>query len=207
MSERGFAATSIGAICTATGLTAPTIYWHFGSKDGLLAAVVARSVDAWYGDLESAMAEGDQPDGTRSLAAALDRFVEVMTASYRTSPAALRMMLWLGLDRSEPNHEVRRAVQQARLRAIGLLAEALERFLPTGSRAVFGDAFERLARLMLVHLDGVFVAHEIDDDADRLDELFALARIAVTAAGLELLRDVAEPGDPEQALDSEQGTS
>lgn len=193
MAERGFAATSIGAICKATGLTPPTIYWHFGSKDGLLAAVVERSVDGWYRDLEAAMAEGSPTDRSTAatsgtVAVAFDRFVEVMTDSYRTSPEALRLMLWLGLDRSHPNPEVREAVQKARRRAISLIADGIERFLPDGSRDLFGDAFEKLARLLLVHLDGIFVTHEIDDDADRLDELFALTRTSIAAAGIELLQ-------------------
>jgi hypothetical protein len=38
-----------------------------------------------------------------------------------------------------------------------------------------------------VQLDGIFVAHEVDDDADRLEELFELAHIAIVAAGIEVI--------------------
>jgi AcrR family transcriptional regulator len=35
------------AVCQAAGITAPTLYHHFGDKDGLLRALVARGVDAF----------------------------------------------------------------------------------------------------------------------------------------------------------------
>lgn len=35
------------AVCQAAGITAPTLYHHFGDKDGLLRAVVARGLDAF----------------------------------------------------------------------------------------------------------------------------------------------------------------
>ncbi|MCZ7628527.1 MAG: TetR/AcrR family transcriptional regulator [Microthrixaceae bacterium] len=61
MAERGFAATSIGSICKATELAPTAIYWHFGSKDGLLAAIVERSIERWYAELVQAMGERPAP--------------------------------------------------------------------------------------------------------------------------------------------------
>ncbi|MCZ7628526.1 MAG: hypothetical protein M5U19_05495 [Microthrixaceae bacterium] len=49
--------------------------------------------------------------------------------------------------------------------------------------------------MLLVQLDGIFVAHEVDDDADRLEELFDLARVAMVAAGIEVInRATRHPG-------------
>src|SRR2546430_7526098 len=42
--------SSTRAVCEATGVTAPTLYHHFGDKDGLLAAVVD---SGWAAFLES----------------------------------------------------------------------------------------------------------------------------------------------------------
>lgn len=39
----GYGALSVSAICKASDVSAPTLYWHFGSKEGLLAKVL-RSV-------------------------------------------------------------------------------------------------------------------------------------------------------------------
>ena len=35
--ERGYAATGVAAICEAAGVAKPALYWHFGSKEELLA--------------------------------------------------------------------------------------------------------------------------------------------------------------------------
>ena len=104
MAERGFAATSIGSICTATGLAPTAIYWHFGSKDGLLAAIVERSIERWYAELVEAMG-GELAEASEEAVppvADLQRFFRVMLNAYRHQPQALRLMLWLGLDAGIP---------------------------------------------------------------------------------------------------------
>jgi hypothetical protein len=121
-------------------------------------------------------------------AADLERFFRVMLEAYRHQPQALRLMLWLGLDRGHPDQAVRTAVQQARRRAIELIAASIGRALgPTDTAPGLAVAHDQLARLLLVQLDGIFVAHEVDDDADRLEELFHLAHIAIVAAGIEVI--------------------
>ena len=42
--ERGYGPTSMDDVAEAAGVTKPVLYDHFGSKDGLLAAVVERAV-------------------------------------------------------------------------------------------------------------------------------------------------------------------
>src|SRR5262245_65267756 len=47
VAERGYTAASISLISKASGLPASSIYWYFGSKEGLLAAVVERAARRW----------------------------------------------------------------------------------------------------------------------------------------------------------------
>lgn len=189
MAERGYAATTIGAICSATGLAPTAIYWHFGSKDGLLAAVVERSIDQWYAELVAAMGAGPDLDtevDPGAILADYDRFAKVFVDAYRATPEALRLLLWLGLDQRQPEGEVRLAIQAARRRAVALIAGQLAR-LVSGDGEGIDERHERVARALLVLLDGIFVAHQIDDDADRLDGLFSMARTAILAVGAEHL--------------------
>jgi AcrR family transcriptional regulator len=44
LGREGYGAMSVSAICKLAEVSAPTIYWHFGNKEGLLAAVLKRSL-------------------------------------------------------------------------------------------------------------------------------------------------------------------
>jgi AcrR family transcriptional regulator len=47
LAKGGAAAVTTRAVCEAAGVTAPTLYHHFGDKDGLLGALVAQGVTAF----------------------------------------------------------------------------------------------------------------------------------------------------------------
>jgi AcrR family transcriptional regulator len=47
LAKGGAAAVTTRAVCEAAGVTAPTLYHHFGDKDGLLSALVAQGVTAF----------------------------------------------------------------------------------------------------------------------------------------------------------------
>src|SRR4051794_25461926 len=49
--ERGYRDTSVQAIGERAGVSRGSIFWHFGSKEGLLWAVVAQSFEAWEADV------------------------------------------------------------------------------------------------------------------------------------------------------------
>ncbi|RIK06113.1 MAG: hypothetical protein DCC49_11755 [Acidobacteria bacterium] len=175
IAERGYAATPIDVICREVNVSPPTIYHHFGSKEGLLAAVVERSVSEWYADLEAAV-----PLGSESI----DRFADAMADSMRNRPDILRLILIMGLDRTSANASVRESVQRVRRQAIEHLTARMNRIL-----GVLGGEFnEKLARFLLVQLDGIFVAREIDD-GDDIEELLAMMRTAVIAVGVQLVAE------------------
>src|SRR5579883_542019 len=51
MSERGYAGTPVSAICKEAGVAATSLYWHFNSKEGLLATVMQRGAERWFATL------------------------------------------------------------------------------------------------------------------------------------------------------------
>jgi len=68
--ERGL---SIREVCARAGVTAPTIYHHFGDK----AALVARVVDECFADFDRALKHRAAPhDPVEALRWAFDRYVE-----------------------------------------------------------------------------------------------------------------------------------
>jgi TetR/AcrR family transcriptional regulator, acrAB operon repressor len=48
---RGYRSTSVQAIAEAAGISRGSIFWHFGSKEGLLWAVVERRFAAWESEV------------------------------------------------------------------------------------------------------------------------------------------------------------
>lgn len=68
---RGFAAVSIGELTAASGVSNGSIYHHFGSKDGVLAEVVAGALEGYHRTLLAVLAdhEGDGPGGVHAAVA------------------------------------------------------------------------------------------------------------------------------------------
>jgi AcrR family transcriptional regulator len=72
VSRGGEDALSIRELCARVGVTAPTVYHHFGDKDGLLREVV----DACFAEFDQALVAGPMPsDPVAVLAWGLDRYV------------------------------------------------------------------------------------------------------------------------------------
>src|SRR2546423_12256290 len=60
--ERGFQAASMDEVADRAGVTKPILYDHFGSKDGLLAAVILRAGAELRTMLQAAVVEAHSPD-------------------------------------------------------------------------------------------------------------------------------------------------
>lgn len=78
MSSQGFDGTSIAALSQATGLNVSSIYWHFGSKAGLLAALMERGAQRFLNQLEEELRAAPRHATPRArLRWVLARFCEV----------------------------------------------------------------------------------------------------------------------------------
>ena len=76
--ERGYAATSMDAVAERVGVTKPVLYTHFGSKEGLLLAAIARARAELLEVVAAAAAGATDPesmlrDGTLAFFTSRDR--------------------------------------------------------------------------------------------------------------------------------------
>src|SRR5262245_12451607 len=92
MAERGFAGTSIAAVSQRSGLPSGSIYWHFESKEALLAAVVEEGARRWFDALPRI---DDLPTDPAERTAAL---FEAVDASPESHPEFLRLLLPIALE-------------------------------------------------------------------------------------------------------------
>jgi AcrR family transcriptional regulator len=173
-------ALTIQAICRDAGVTPPTLYYHFGSKDGLVAAAIERLADDWTSLLDVTVPRRGDLDETLATA-------ERGWAAMVLSPGRpLAVIAWVTLLSAQTSERARTALVRARERTVQLTAEAIQPHV--------GDA-EQAGDLAAVVIDGVVAAaldHHLDGDVPalhrRLSALMRVVRVVVaqsqtTAAG------------------------
>jgi len=97
LEKGGVEAVTTRAVCQAAGVTAPTLYHHFGDKDGLLRAVVARGVNTFMvhkrANRQTADAMADLRrgwDGWIAFALERPKLFRLMVESTRSDPGAVQ---------------------------------------------------------------------------------------------------------------------
>jgi AcrR family transcriptional regulator len=84
---RGLAGASMAEIAARAGVTKPVLYDHFGSKDGLLAAVIRRAGDELRAAVQEAVTGADSP--ADALARGLRTYFEFLDRQAMSWPALL----------------------------------------------------------------------------------------------------------------------
>ncbi len=187
MSERGFAATAIAAICKRAEVMPPTLYWHFGDKEGLVAAVMERAAERWF--------EEFVPSGRADARQRLD----VLGSLFRERPEFLRLLLLLALERRDPADGVRSAVERIRKRAREAWSATLEEQLTEiDAPEQRNAAAELLSEFILAQMDGIFIASQLQPESANIEALVELMNVAVRAAARELVDRTRSPRQPAQ---------
>jgi AcrR family transcriptional regulator len=175
MAAHGFAGASISRIEKASGLPASSIYWHFGSKDGVLLAVMQRGAERFFASLPHAADFGSGTPLER-----VDAALAAAAALLEEQPQFAQLVITLGLQHTEGDPEVLSIVREMRRRARERIEEALVPALGGVPEAERAAAAADIARMALALTDGAFVAGQIDEGVD-LAEMFAQLGRLLTA--------------------------
>ena len=168
MSTQGYAATSISHIRRETGLPASSIYWHFGSKEGVLAAVMERGAERYFAQIPR-----DSPDIETQRAAV----AKLMVAN----PDFFRLMYMLSLERSD-HPAVAAAIRRVRDTAIAGFAGVIRQMLPADIAPEQADrVVTELAAVATAMSDGVFFAEHLEPDSTDVDRMYVRLIQAVEA--------------------------
>lgn len=84
--EKGFAGTSIDAICASAGMAKRTVYARYGDKESLFKAALSRAIDEWIVPVESLRAQESD-----DFEASLMRIGEMLVKNV-LGPAGLRLL-------------------------------------------------------------------------------------------------------------------
>ena len=167
MATRGYAATSISDIRKACGLPPSSIYWHFGSKEGVLAAVMERGADRYFAAIPK------EAEFDRQLAAVIEL--------QEQHPEFLRLFLLLSLERS---HEpaVAEVLRRVRDQAITRFRDAVAQLLPDDAPpAKTRRVVTEVAAIATALSDGIFLAEHLEPDATDVGRMYLRLHQTVTA--------------------------
>ncbi|MGP3999403.1 TetR/AcrR family transcriptional regulator [Streptomyces sp. 8N706] len=172
MSRHGYAATSISMISAACGLPASSIYWHFGSKDGIYVAVLERA----RVDLLAALPPAEVPGA--DVAQRLGTFLTAVRDGFQRHPHGLKLLLGLGMLRQDASTAAVAEVHHYR--------DALGAWARNSLSAVFGlrdrpEVSDALARFTLRAASGTAVARWFDPAAALEIEPLRVALLALAA--------------------------
>ncbi|MFJ4521917.1 TetR/AcrR family transcriptional regulator [Streptomyces sp. NPDC088810] len=156
MSRYGYAATSISMISAECGLPASSIYWHFGSKDGIYVAVLERARTA----LLTALPPAELPGA--DVAQRLDAFLAEVQDAFHRQPHGLKLLLGLGMVQQDASAAAVAEVHHYRDALVAWTRDALSAVFRLNDRPQVAD---ELARFTLRMVSGTVVARWFDPSA------------------------------------------
>jgi AcrR family transcriptional regulator len=173
MAEHGYEAATVARIVEEAGIPPSSIYHYFGSKEGVLHAVLERGARRFMEDLpEATRRAGTQEQHLRAL-------VGVVASTLERHPDFLRLLIALA-TRPQKDRDVHAVVDRVRALALDRLRGQFA--VVFGIDADGADA-QDLARFALAAFDGAFVAWQASPDvalsatlADLPDALLAIRR-------------------------------
>ena len=156
MAEHGCEGATAAQIVALSGIPVSSVYHYFGSKQGVLLAVMERGARRFFDSLPAvAEREGAPEDHLRHV-------IDGIAAALEEQPDFLRLVLVMatqpvaGDDVATAQEVVSRVRREALGRLRALIAMAFDDLRPSD------ESTDRLARLTLAAIDGAFVASQAD---------------------------------------------
>ena len=163
LAESSPSGMTINEVCNRAGVRPPAIYYHFGSKEGLVSAAVEAVGGAWLRALQAQLPDGGAFEET--LAVALDGWRGLIES--RSRP--IKLLLSVQLESAENSAEIRDALQRVydAARAIIRLGIAASTRAP--------DRLDGITETVLGLVQAAAIHFHLDGDRSalraRLDEL------------------------------------
>ncbi len=163
MAERGYEAATVAALVEEAGVPPSSIYHYFGSKEGVLLAVMERGAERFFETL---------PVPERRIGSQLNHLrvlVGVVADSLESTPDFLRILLVLATqpvkDGGEDVQSVVCRVRELALSRLRIQSEIVFDIKRSGQEADY------IARFALAAFEGAFVASQADEEVNLRDIL------------------------------------
>lgn len=182
MAERGYEAATVAGLVEEAGIPPSSVYHYFGSKDGVLLAVMERGAERFFADLGRPGRRQGRP--VEHLRAALTATAEALDRH----PDFLRLLI--GMAAQPPataDGEVLAVVNRVRDLALVRLREQAAIAFDLDAD---GEVAGRLSRFALAAIDGAFIAQQADRSVE-LSEVLAQLPDALVAMRRKLVDSAA----------------
>ena len=157
--ERGFAATSLRTVTEAAGANVAAVSYHFGSKEGLLRAVVARVMVPVNDERRQRLDELEARDTPPSVPELIRSFVEpAVNLTGDGDPRSPEVARFIGRVISEPDPQIRQLFAAEVDPVEGRYLAALRHALPDLDDATVRFAYTSMLGLLGLHQSGAFAA-------------------------------------------------
>jgi AcrR family transcriptional regulator len=169
--EQGYAGGSIRAIAERAGVSHATLIQHFGSKEGLLTAVL----EEWdRRTVQGSLADIDGLDYFR-------RLPQTMQA-HQNNRGLLELFTTIAAEASNPTHPAHAFITQRYARNLATLGSHLREAVNAGDVAPLNDSqIEVEVRLITATLDGIGLQWLLDPSTDIASSVSAYIERAITA--------------------------
>lgn len=179
MAEHGYEAATVAALVEEAGIPASSVYHYFGSKEGVLLAVMERGAERFFAELP----EFDRRIGSRQEH--LRVVVETVGSLLDRHPDFLRILVVMAAQPTGAGEgEVHRVVTRVRELALQRLRKQMEIVFALDPESHPAD---HLARFALAAFDGAFVARQSNPQLT-IAELLEHLPAALAAVRRELSR-------------------
>jgi AcrR family transcriptional regulator len=180
MAARGYAGTSMSVIANETGIPKSAIYHHFGSKAGLLAAVMERGAQGFFDAMTEAHRE---PPTTGTARDRLEWYFQRTGEVWMHRAEFLRLLILLVMsDEAAEAPEAMATVVKVRKEGRAYLEHMIRSsFIDEGEQIATQVAHE-LAYVGMVGFDGVFISLQ-SRDVMPVDELIDYLVTGIAAMG------------------------
>jgi AcrR family transcriptional regulator len=170
IAERGYSGMSVDALCRRAGVVKSGLYWNFGSKEGLLRAVIEQVSTEWIEDIRESAYQGS------GALERLDRMLAELKRRVLEQPEGLRVLNVVLLERSAIDPESR-----ATLRGFFVTAQkTMVQGIVDATGPCLQDV-DRVADMILAMFDGIFLRYLVNQDRVDLERQFEGMREVVIA--------------------------
>ncbi|MGF6639610.1 AcrR family transcriptional regulator [Paraburkholderia sp. MM5496-R1] len=160
--EQGYTAASISKIAKKANVLSGSIYWAFESKERLFAEVLTITAEEWRRKFKPFSDQKTDP---------YEKLM-VFASGFVQAPEFLRLMMIVATEHQASRHEIRDAAVKIRREwrdyVERSVAPLLEGYESDGAKRLA----QRMGRMLLQLLDGVFMSLQIEQNEMTAEQMF-----------------------------------